>query len=67
MTTTTRGFQSDFARRIFRQGEVTGREKGRAVGKAEGEADAVVIIFESRGIDVSDTTVSDGERDPEAV
>ena len=40
------GYQSDFARRFFEQGE--------AKGKAEGEAEAVLTVLDARGIAVTD-------------
>lgn len=46
MSTTTHQYQSDFARRYF--------ERGQVKGKAEGEARAVLVVLDARGIEVPD-------------
>jgi hypothetical protein len=50
MTTTGHRYQSDFARRYFSQGEA----QGELIGKARGEARAVLAILEARGVEVPD-------------
>jgi hypothetical protein len=47
---TTHRYQSDFARRHFSAGEA----QGEARGKARGMANAVLAIFDARGIEVPD-------------
>jgi hypothetical protein len=46
MTTRTREYKSDFARRYYSQGE--------AKGKAEGEAKMILAVLSARGITVPD-------------
>lgn len=46
MATATYQYQSDFARRYFNQ--------GRAEGKAEGEAMALLAVLSARGIEVTE-------------
>jgi len=51
----TYGYQSDYARRYYGQGEA----KGKAEGKAEGEARALLAFLDARGIDVPDPVRED--------
>jgi hypothetical protein len=48
MTTTEHPFQSDFARRYYDEGQVNGEVKG--------EAKALLLILEARGVDVPEPT-----------
>jgi hypothetical protein len=63
MTTTTHGYQSDFARRYYdageAEGEARGKAEGEAKGKAEGEARAVLAVLDARGIEVPDPVRED--------
>ena len=61
MSTTTRRYASDFARRYFDQGRV----EGKVEGKAEGKAEDVLAVLDARGIevpaDVRDTIAGCGD------
>jgi flagellar biosynthesis/type III secretory pathway protein FliH len=49
------GYQSDFARRYYAEGEA----KGKAEGEAKGEAKAVLAFLDARGIEVPDPVRED--------
>lgn len=48
MRTRTHEYQSDFVRRYF----YSGKAEGEAMGRAEGEANAVLGVLDARGVDV---------------
>jgi hypothetical protein len=48
MTTGTREYKSDFARRYYGQGKAEGKTEGKTEGKAEGEAYAVLAVLTAR-------------------
>lgn len=48
-------YQSDFARKHFREGELAGLARGKAEGEALGIAHAILQVLASRGVAVSET------------
>ncbi len=46
-------YQSEFARKYYGEGLMTGRAEGRAEGEARGKAEAVVAVLRARGLEVS--------------
>lgn len=46
MTTTSHRYQSDFARRYY--------DQGQAEGEAKGKIDAVLLVLDGRGVEVTD-------------